>query len=423
MSGNKILLGVKNASFLTAGNLISQVISFVGFLYIARILGPEEYGIYATVFSFVALFSILSLNGLDKVILREGSKDIKKIRKTYENLIGVKNIFIILSIIACIAGAIIAPYTMKIKLLILLFSINLLFISYNKFHHIVYQAIEKMKYIAMLQILNRLLFVACSVILLTLGYGVLTLFIIILISNLLTLGLNIYISRKFIKINYLVGLIWEKKLVTSAVIFSLLGIIGFLSTKIDVVMISLMGSDPTVEAGLYYVAYIIVQQGEVVRNFTAIAFFPLFVKRFNKNSNEINLKQWIFFGIITSMVVLIGTLTISIFSEQIITFLFGTEYRQSGKIFGILILYLFLIFFSLPFTNLMQATYNEKKILYFAWIGPVSNIILNFILYKHFGLIGIAYSTLIVTFVMTVLYVVVSYFTFKAYKNDPITPE
>ena len=77
MGTNPILKrGLANASFRTAGNFLSQAISFVGFVFIARMLGAEDYGIYVTVGAFVGMFDLLLLTGLHKTILREGSKNV-----------------------------------------------------------------------------------------------------------------------------------------------------------------------------------------------------------------------------------------------------------------------------------------------------------------------------------------------------------
>ena len=45
--------GLKNASYLAVGHFLSMAISFFGFVYIARLLGPSDYGIYVTVGAFV----------------------------------------------------------------------------------------------------------------------------------------------------------------------------------------------------------------------------------------------------------------------------------------------------------------------------------------------------------------------------------
>ena len=86
------------------------------------------------------------------------------------------------------------------------------------------------------------------------------------------------------------------------------------------------------------------------------------------------------------------------FSEQVVVFVFGEKYIESGAILSVLIFYLVISYFSIPYTNTLQATHNEGVNLRICWIQPTLNIGFNFIFFNMFGLIGIAYSTLVATF-------------------------
>ena len=74
------------------------------------------------------------------------------------------------------------------------------------------------------------------------------------------------------------------------------------------------------------------------------------------------------------------------------------------------IFYLCFAFFSLPLTTYLQATHNEHLLLIVYSITALTNIPLNIILFKAFGLIGIAYSTLIVFFIQVLI---ISWLTLK----------
>ena len=53
----------------------------------------------------------------------------------------------------------------------------------------------------------------------------------------------------------------------------------------------------------------------------------------------------------------------------------------------------------------LQATYNERYNLFIGVIRALSNIVLNIILFNIFGIIGIAYSTLITYILNLILFV------------------
>lgn len=388
----KLLRGIKNASFLAGGNLITQIISFIGFIYIARMLGPNDYGVYVTVGTFVGMFNILLLGGLNKTVLREGSKDPSTMYISLEKTIGIRNFLILIAIIVCIISSFFTPYELQTKLYIVLFSSELAYTGVREFVGTIYQATERMQYISIFSIANKALFVSLSITFLYYGFGLLALFLIALFSNFLTILINYKFSQKFVKFDFFSKIQFDRKLLKSALIFSLMVFVSFLTTRIDLLMISFLGT--TKDVGVYGVAYRIAQQGIMLRNVNAMAFFPIFVKRFH--NSKMKGKRLIKYSFFFLSVILVLSLVASFFCKEIITFLFGSEYKGSGEILKVLIFYLAFSWAMLPFTTVAQATSNEKYILILVSIMAVLNVLLNYIFFIKYGLIGIAYSTLVV---------------------------
>jgi len=65
-------------------------------------------------------------------------------------------------------------------------------------------------------------------------------------------------------------------------------------------------------------------------------------------------------------------------------------------------------FFMLPFTTALQATHNEQFLLIVFAIAAALNVPLNILFFYEFGLIGIAYSTLVVFLAQAVALYVLS---------------
>ena len=70
---------------------------------------------------------------------------------------------------------------------------------------------------------------------------------------------------------------------------------------------------------------------------------------------------------------------------------------------------------TLPFTTAAQATHNEKFLTYAMGIMAALNIPLNYIFFLSYGIIGIAYSTLVVYSIGGVL---MSYIAYRVMKNQ-----
>jgi len=402
--------GIKNVSYLTAGNVGVQLISIIGFIYIARMLGAKSYGVYLTVTTFVGMFDLLLLEGINKAVMREGSKDLAKMHAHLEKTIGLRNSLIVVSIIICILSSFFAPYDGRTRIYILLFCTQLIFMGLTGFLSTIFQASEKMRYIPLFGIFNRVLFLGLSIGLLSLGFGLTSVFLTALFSNFVTLVLSFRTSQKIVKFAFFSRVQIDKKILVPGLIFSLSGFLMYLCTRVDILMISWLGT--STDVGVYGVAFRIAEQGVMVRNMAATAFFPIFIKRFHFGKFQgirlVRISIFFFIGVI------LAAYLASLFVEELVTILFGPEYKASGVILKVLIFYVAFAWANLPFTTAAQAVHLEKYLLITTAISAVLNVALNYVFFLRFGLIGIAYSTLVVYFVGSIL---VSLLCYKLMKH------
>ena len=249
MNYNEIKSGIANASYLTIGSAISTLIGLVGMIYITRILGPQDYGIYLTVLSFVHFFGIFSLGGLNKVLTREGSKDIKNVKVILENAVFIRSFFTIFATLLCLLSVFFTDYEPTLKFLIMIYSLDLLFEHFSSFLNTIFQIFEKMKYMAVISIIFRIFLTSSFVILLHLGYGVFEMVIANLLSHFLGFLVSLYFTRKFAKINLFKGITDVSfDYFKPALIFSGIGFFIIIALKIDKLMISFLGNSDDISS-------------------------------------------------------------------------------------------------------------------------------------------------------------------------------
>jgi len=396
---------LKNFSYLTAGTIIAQIIAFIGFIYIARYLGPELYGIYVTVGAFAGMFHLLTFTGLRKVILRACSKNEERAGEILNKTIGLQSFFIFLAIIAMLISSLFTGYETRTILFIAIFSLNIFSVNLQGYFSQIYLYSEKMEYLGLFDILKKGLFVGLAILFLSLGYGLFSIVILSVATSMFTLLLFMYNSRRFVQFNLFSDLHIDKKIIKPSIVFSGIDIVGRLHSRVDLVMISFLGSP--IEVAIYGVAYNLARESEIIKNKLASAFFPIAVKTLNEKSlrKKTIIKYSFFLTVGMFCLAILGYFL----AEPAVTLLFGAEYSESGSILKILIFYVVAWFSILPFTEAIQATGNEKILLVAKGIMAGINIPLNILLYLQFGLIGIAYSTLIVYTVGSVLINVYSY--------------
>ncbi|MDG6224271.1 MAG: flippase [Candidatus Thermoplasmatota archaeon] len=391
--GSRIKLAMKNFSYLVVGNVIAQIMAMIGLILITRYLGVRDYGIYSTVTSYISLFLFFTLPQINKVLIREGVKNEEKLDDILSNTVGLRVLVGSISIGLSLIGLLFVNYDPYTKILIAIYSITLLLSSLEGFYMIIYQVHERMQYHALIGVIHRLIYLVFTIIVVVFNLGLTILLIASILTLAISLILNIRISRRFARITFRMMLDTRWSLIKPVIIFSLLLFLGHLATSIDILMISNLR--PYEDVGIYSIAVNLMGPGVILRNLLFIATFPMFIKTF-QSQDTIQVKRLFQWGTLMGAVVILGAAVLSLASEPIIGIIFSDEYLKAAPIFSVLIFYLAFKYFELPFYNALQATGNELKLLYLYWIPPVVNIGLNYLFLQWFGLIGIAYSTMIV---------------------------
>ena len=231
------------------------------------------------------------------------------------------------------------------------------------------------------------------------GYGLFTLIIINLVVNLVLMLNKIYISRRFTKFRLVVKPNFDSQIIKAAFVFTLISFVNVLVTRIDVLMISILGTIE--EAGIYAVAYKLALEGIFLRNMASTAFFPISIKFFNEN--KIKSSILLGYSLLFFTVAFIFAFGASFFIEPVINFAFGNDYNESAQVLKILIFFLAFVWATLPYTISATSTHNEDILLYSSIIMAVLHIPLNIILFYSYGIIGIAYSLVIVYFIGSII--------------------
>jgi O-antigen/teichoic acid export membrane protein len=301
------------------------------------------------------------------------------------------------------------PYTNEIKIFIMIYSLNMFSIGFKNYFYSVFIVKHLFQYNAFFNVFNRLLYVSLSILFLEFDYGVSALIIISLISNFISLFMIIKTSRKYIKYRFIFFVFWDWKIIKPSIIFTLILFMGMMATRIDLIMISMFR--PYSDVGIYAVVERLIEPVTIFHNYISISFFPIIIRLFK--SKQINRNILFKASIALSIIALIVAGILSIFSKPIINIFFSNNYNESIGIFSILIFYMAISFMNIPFSLSLQALGKELLLLKIAWIPPLLNIFLNILFLNLFGLIGIAYSTLLVYTSNLILIGVIAWFNIK----------
>tara|TARA_R110001592_G_scaffold331753_1_gene614801 strand:+ start:7899 stop:9170 length:1272 start_codon:yes stop_codon:yes gene_type:complete len=387
-----------NTLWLIGENLVRIGSGVVVIYYLARYLGPEDYGNLSYSQSFVSIGAAFSTLGIDVILVRE----IVAGRISESRLLGsacaLRFFAALISILSiCILASVLG--SSDTELLIFIISISIVFDVSNTLDTY-FQAKVLSKKSA---IVKTLVTLASSVLKLSFVYNsasvVYFAWLLVIDSVMMVFGYYLIYVRSRKKFDglvfdvatalYLLRRGWPLMLVTVSVL---------MYTKVDQIMIKHLMNGQSV--GYYTVA---------VKLSTILNFIPLMIVQsiFPKIVNvKLKGSEMEYFSLLRFLyrVMMFVSIPIAILmffcGGYIVDRLFGIQYEPAAGILRILSFTIILVSVGSVTTKIMYAENYEKKYLYRSLIGVAINVVLNWFLIPMWGGQGAALSTIITLFVL-----------------------
>ena len=282
MNRKEILGGLKSSSILVIGNIISQLIALVSFSIVASGLGPILYGSYVTVLNFLGIFNFFTLTGLNKLILRDSSEH--KIKTKFNEYFNTRLLLVSFSILICLITLSFMPYEEKIKMYIFYFSILLAvdcLIGYISNYFII---VQNTSFLSFITISSQVIRSTLNIFLITYSYGVYHLLCSMLITQVLVLLILYLKTYRILNLNVFNSSAITIKNILAAGTFTLIGLFSFLSLRINITIVSIIGDES--EVGIYATALILTSFFDNIRNTVSTVFIPITSKYLNNSMDS-----------------------------------------------------------------------------------------------------------------------------------------
>lgn len=416
----------ENILWLSLDKVIRMGVGIFVTGWVARYLGPEQFGIWNFAIAFTLLFSALANLGLDGIVVREIIKNPEKTgillgTSFFLRLLGSAVAFILCLVTAYISG----HRDTTTLLLIVLYAGGFIFQSllvidyYN-------QANIKSKYTVWAQNIAFTIITTTKIVMILIQAPLIAFGITGLIEQILT-SIFIFIFYKFNKSNsrssnkglYPINLRWE---FSSTVGIKLIKeswplLIGSISImiymRIDQVMIKEILGDRDV--GLYSAIVKISELWYFIPMAINTSIFPKIVEYkniseelyYNRLQKYFCAMAWI--GIITGFLV-------TILGEQILHIVFGSDYVSAARTLQIHIWSGVFVCLGVASSGWILAENLQTFSLYRTLAGAICNIILNLALIPLFSINGAAISTLISHLVADFLFDTLNKKTIRLFK-------
>ena len=385
---------IRNTGWLFADRILRMGVGlFVG-VWVARYLGPEQFGIFNYAIAFVGLFGVFATLGLNSIVVRDIVRDPAYKNETLGTAFTIKFIGGFLTLLVTIGIiSFIQPGDSLTLWLVGIIAAGLIF-----------QAFDTIDFWFQSQVMSKYTvyaknsaFIVISIIKiwLILNHAPLIAFAWAGLAEIVlgAVGLTMVYHRnnQYVK-DWQFNLDRAKNLIKESWPLILTGVVISIYMKIDMVMLGLLIDSS--EVGYYTVAVQLSEVWYFIPSIVMISIYPTFVRLYHQDEEIYTqrLQQvmgYFFWGS------LILSLVIIFIAKDIIFLLYGLSYLPAVNILKVHILSSIIVSMSVIFSHRYILNGTLKISFYGAFIGAITNIILNIWLIPLYAGMGAAIATVI----------------------------
>jgi O-antigen/teichoic acid export membrane protein len=401
-----------NTSWMFAEQILRLVAGLLVGIWVARYLGPEQFGVFSYAIAFAAIFSTIAKLGLDGIVVRDlvrepSHRDLYLGTAFWLKLGGA---IVTLAVIALAVRLTSNDSTTNIYIFII--ASGTIFQSFEVVDFY-FQSKVLSKFVSICKLAQLVISSILKLYLIFTGADLIW-FVLVSLVDQISLALSLYIAYRYQKLGsfyrYFDWLIAKTLLKNSwPLLFS--GFVLMIQARIDQVMLKAMIGNA--ELGYYSSAMRLIEVFSFVPMILISSLFPAIV---NAKKSSIELYKDRLYNLYRLMMLLflIVAIPIYIYGNYIVIFLYKDAYTPAGQLFSLLAMRLLFTNYGvvrsayLMTENLM--TYSMITMI----IGSLVNLLLNYLWIPSYHSIGAIWAA-IVSFLMVTF--VIDFFYYKTRSN------
>jgi len=387
----KILI---NTGWLFGDKILRMGMGLLVGVWVARYLGPAQFGLLNYAMAFVALFSSVAILGLNGIVVRDLVQD----PSTAETTMGTAFVLSVLGGLSAFGLSLLAisyarPDDELAKFIVVLLSL-LMVLKATDVVRYWFESQVQSKYVVSIENGVFLVFSAVKIGLI-LASAPLMAFVWAIFAEALIVSvglLGVYAWRggklrawhfQFIRAKVLLKDSWP-------LILSSLAIMVYM--RIDQIMLGQMLGDEAV--GIYSAAVRISEVWYFIPMAITASVFPSIIAAKKKSESLYYERLQKLFNVM-AMLALAVAIPMTFLSDWVVTLLFGTVYHQAGSVLAVHIWAGIFVFLGVASGNWFLIEGLQRYAFYRTLLGAAVNVGLNVILIPKFGVIGAAWATVV----------------------------
>jgi O-antigen/teichoic acid export membrane protein len=380
-----------NTLWVSGAGILGKAVSFLVILLLARYLGIEGFGKFAFVTAYLTLFGILTNLGLDMIVIREASRDLKGSESLVGNGIFLKAVLACVVYAAAILVAWISGYEADKLLYIALAGAGFLLAPLTLYTAAFFSTLE-LGLPSLLEIAARLLTLLFVLVAMLSGKGLAVIFAAIVLAGALEAFAKAYFARKHFRPRWRIELSRWRYLVQEAWPLALVVIPAFLMQRIDQIMLEDIRGD--IVLGYYSAAVRLAEAFLILPVAAMSSLFPLLSRHYEQDQEAFIRTSRAGFRYLSVLGVAVPCVLFPV-AGHAVTLLFGEPFAPSEGPLIFLLGTLVFLFGGLLLGSLFIISGRQKPLGLLISVAAILNVVLNWLWIPGLGATGAALATLV----------------------------
>ncbi|WP_155866697.1 flippase [Colwellia sp. PAMC 21821] len=392
---------LKNTSWLLGEKILRMVVGlFVG-IWVARYLGPEQFGLFSYAQSYVLLFSVIATLGLDGIVIRELVHNENQRERLLGTAFTLKLAGALLVIILLVVSILFHWNDSQTNWLIVIIAFATIFQSLNVIDFY-FQSQVLSKFVVYSNLLCLLISSLIKVTLILYEAPLISFaYVILFDSFILAIGLlYFYLKENLMIKSWRFEFPLARRLLRDSWPLIISSIVVTVYMKIDIIMLKEFLGE--YEVGLYAASSRISELWYVVPVLVTSSLFPAILNAKKTDENIYNNRVRNLYKILIWMAIALS-ITVTLIGAYLMEFLYGSGYEGAADILIIQIWSSVFIGLLMVSNKWLLAENKTKFIFIRGSAGAVINVGLNYIYIPIYGVQAAAYTSLITLIFTTLL--------------------
>jgi O-antigen/teichoic acid export membrane protein len=381
-----------NTSWLFGEQMLRMGAGLLVGVWVARYLGPDQFGVFSYAIAYAALFGSVAKLGLDSIVVRDLVQE-PALRKTYMGTafwLKIVGALFMLSLVGL--ASLFTSNSTTTNLYIFIIASGIIFQSFEVVDFY-FQSKVLSKFVSICKI-TQLMISSLMKIYLILIRADLFWFVLVSLVDQITLAISLYIAYRYQKLGSFFGhfdFALAKKTLCRSWPLILSSLVIILYMRVDQIMIhDMLGAHAT---GIYSVAVRLSEIWYFIPMIVTNSLFPAIVNAKKTSHEQYILRLQRLFTVLVWMSIFSSIVTL-LLSKWLVLLLFGVAYQEASQVLMINMWASVFVSLGVASSSWLVCENLQRNLLYRSVLGLIINVLLNFALIPRYGIVGAAYATL-----------------------------